>query len=103
YRLQEDGLDTLDANLALGLPADKRDYGAAAAMLFDLGLDSVRLLSNNPDKAAQLTSHGITVTEQVPLIVGVGAFTEQYLATKGARMGHIIDAETIAAANGVAE
>lgn len=101
YRLQEDGLDTLDANLALGLPADKRDYGAAAAMLHDLGLDRVRLLSNNPDKAAQLAKYGVTVSEQVPLIVGVGAFNEQYLATKGARMGHIIDAEQLQAATEV--
>lgn len=100
YRLQEDGLDTLDANLALGLPADKRDYGAAAAMLRDLGLDRVRLLSNNPDKAAQLRSYGITVSEQVPLIVGVGAFNEQYLATKGARMGHLITDAELQAASG---
>ncbi|MFM6973535.1 MAG: GTP cyclohydrolase II [Agromyces sp.] len=103
YRLQEDGLDTLDANLALGLPADKRDYGAAAAMLHDLGLDRVRLLSNNPDKAAQLKKYGITVSEQVPLIVGVGAFNEQYLATKGARMGHVIDEAALRAAAGVDE
>lgn len=100
YRLQEDGLDTLDANLALGLPADKRDYGAAAAMLRDLGLDRVRLLSNNPDKAAQLRSYGITVSEQVPLIVGVGAFNEQYLATKCARMGHLITDAELQAASG---
>lgn len=99
YRLQEDGLDTLDANLALGLPADKRDYGAAAAMLHDLGLNQVRLLSNNPDKAAQLAKYGVRVTEQVPLIVGIGEFNENYLATKGARMGHIIPDE-IGAANG---
>lgn len=99
YRLQEDGLDTLDANLALGLPADKRDYGAAAAMLHDLGLNQVRLLSNNPDKAAQLAKYGVTVTEQVPLIVGIGEFNENYLATKGARMGHIIPDE-IGSANG---
>lgn len=99
YRLQEDGLDTLDANLALGLPADKRDYGAAAAMLHDLGLNQVRLLSNNPDKAAQLAKYGVRVTEQVPLIVGIGEFNENYLATKGARMGHIIPDE-IGSANG---
>ncbi|HLP23533.1 MAG TPA: GTP cyclohydrolase II [Microbacteriaceae bacterium] len=103
YRLQEDGLDTLDANLALGLPADKRDYGAAAAMLHDLGLERVRLLSNNPDKAAQLAKYGVTVTEQVPLIVGVGAFNEQYLATKGARMGHLITAEQLQSVGEVAE
>ena len=95
YRLQEDGLDTLDANLALGLPADKRDYGAAAAILSDLGLSSVRLLTNNPDKAAQLVANGIGVAEQVPLIVGVGAFNEDYLMTKGARMGHVISEESL--------
>lgn len=98
YRLQEDGLDTLDANLALGLPADKRDYGAAAAMLHNLGLDRVRLLSNNPDKVAQLAKYGVTVSEQVPLIVGIGEHNENYLATKGARMGHIIP-ESIGSAN----
>ncbi len=97
YRLQEDGLDTLDANLALGLPADKRDYGAAAAILEDLGLPRVRLLSNNPDKAAQLNRYGIIVTEQLPLIVGVSEFNESYLATKGARMGHLITVEQLGA------
>lgn len=102
YRLQEDGLDTLEANLALGLPADKRDYGAAAAILHELGLASVRLLSNNPDKASQLAAHGITVTEQVPLIVGVGAFNANYLITKGAKMGHLIVPENLTALTDVA-
>jgi len=88
YRLQEDGLDTLDANLALGLPADSRDYGAAADVLRDLGLSRVRLLSNNPEKRRQLGEHGIDVTELVPLVVGVGAFNEGYLDTKRDRMGH---------------
>lgn len=88
YRLQEDGLDTLDANLALGLPADARDYGAAADVLRDLGLTRVRLLSNNPEKRRQLGEHGIEVTELVPLVVGVGAFNEGYLDTKRDRMGH---------------
>ncbi|WP_108249800.1 GTP cyclohydrolase II [Planctomonas deserti] len=92
YRLQEDGLDTLDANLALGLPADSRDYGAASAILDDLGVRSVRLLSNNPDKAKQLESHGIVVRERVPLLVGVSAFNEGYLETKRDRMGHSLDA-----------
>jgi 3,4-dihydroxy 2-butanone 4-phosphate synthase/GTP cyclohydrolase II len=90
YRLQEQGLDTLDANLALGLPADARDYGAAAAILKELGLDSVRLLTNNPDKERQLELHGIGVSERVPLVVGVGAFNENYLETKRTRMGHSI-------------
>ncbi|NIJ04229.1 3,4-dihydroxy 2-butanone 4-phosphate synthase/GTP cyclohydrolase II [Frigoribacterium faeni] len=88
YRLQEDGLDTLDANLALGLPADSRQYGAAADMLRDLGVTSVHLLSNNPDKRRQLVQHGIEVLDSVPLVVGVGAFNEGYLDTKRDRMGH---------------
>ncbi|MWV49252.1 GTP cyclohydrolase II [Rathayibacter sp. VKM Ac-2803] len=88
YRLQDDGLDTLDANLALGLPADARDYGAAAGILEDLGISDVRLLTNNPEKVRQLTDRGITVSERVPLVVGVGAFNEGYLATKRDRMGH---------------
>lgn len=100
YRLQEDGLDTLDANLALGLPADKRDYGAAAAILHDLGLHSIRLLTNNPDKAGQLTRYGIEVSEMVPLIVGVGADNEGYLKVKGARMGHLISSEQLVSDQG---
>jgi len=88
YRLQEDGLDTLDANLALGLPADARDYGVAAAILKDLGLSSVRLLSNNPEKLRQLGEYGIEVTDLVPLIVGVGDVNKAYLDAKRDRMGH---------------
>ncbi len=88
YRLQEDGLDTLDANLALGLPADARDYGAATAILRDIGVDRVRLLSNNPDKRRQLQERGVEVTELVPLVVGVGAINEAYLDAKRDRMGH---------------
>ncbi|PJJ71156.1 3,4-dihydroxy 2-butanone 4-phosphate synthase/GTP cyclohydrolase II [Diaminobutyricimonas aerilata] len=88
YRLQEQGLDTLDANLALGLPADARDYGAAVAILEDLGLTSVRLLSNNPAKVAGLEERGIHVEALVPLVVGVGQDNEQYLETKRDRMGH---------------
>jgi 3,4-dihydroxy 2-butanone 4-phosphate synthase/GTP cyclohydrolase II len=90
YRLQEDGLDTLDANLMLGLPADARDYGAATAILKDLGISSVRLLSNNPEKARQLEERGVTVTELVPLVVGVGEFNEGYLEAKRDRMGHAL-------------
>lgn len=90
YRLQEEGLDTLDANLHLGLPADARDYGAATAILRDLGIGRVRLLSNNPEKARQLAERGIEVTELVPLVVGVGAFNEGYLDAKRDRMGHAL-------------
>jgi len=88
YRLQEEGFDTLDANIALGLPADARDYGAAYAILKDLGVSSVRLLSNNPEKARQLRERGVTVTELVPLVVGVGEYNEGYLDAKRDRMGH---------------
>ncbi|WBU36839.1 3,4-dihydroxy-2-butanone-4-phosphate synthase [Homoserinibacter sp. YIM 151385] len=90
YRLQEDGLDTLDANLRLGLPADARDYGAATGILKDLGIGSVRLLSNNPEKARQLRERDIEVTELVPLVVGVGQFNEGYLDAKRDRMGHAL-------------
>ena len=88
YRLQEAGLDTLDANLALGLPADARDYGAAAAILRDMGVNEVRLLSNNPEKRRQLEEHGITVSALEPLIVGIGADNAGYLEVKRDRMGH---------------
>ncbi|MDR6690367.1 3,4-dihydroxy 2-butanone 4-phosphate synthase/GTP cyclohydrolase II [Microbacterium sp. 1154] len=90
YNLQERGLDTVDANLALGLPADARDYAAAAGILADLGVEKVRLLTNNTDKVAQLRGFGLDVIEQVPLLVGVGPNNHQYLETKRDRMGHII-------------
>ncbi|WP_110588223.1 GTP cyclohydrolase II [Microbacterium suaedae] len=90
YALQERGFDTLDANTELGLPADARDYAAAASILADLGVDQLRLLTNNTDKVAQLRGFGIDVAEQVPLIVGVGPNNHQYLETKRDRMGHII-------------
>jgi 3,4-dihydroxy 2-butanone 4-phosphate synthase/GTP cyclohydrolase II len=90
YSLQERGFDTVDANLALGLPADARDYAAAAGILADLGVERVRLLTNNTDKVTQLRALGLDVVEQVPLLVGVGPNNHQYLATKRDRMGHII-------------
>ncbi|WP_375384671.1 GTP cyclohydrolase II [uncultured Microbacterium sp.] len=90
YSLQERGLDTVDANLALGLPADARDYAAAAGILADLGVEKVRLLTNNTDKVRQLRELGLEISEQVPLLVGVGPNNHQYLSTKRDRMGHII-------------
>lgn len=95
YRLQEDGLDTLDANLALGLPADARDYGAAYAILKDIGLTTVRLLSNNPEKKRQLEERGVVVSELVPLVVGVGENNEGYLETKRDRMGHALPSHEV--------
>lgn len=90
YNLQERGLDTVDANLALGLPADARDYAAAAGILAGLGVEQVRLLTNNTDKVNQLRGFGLDVVEQVPLLVGVGPNNHQYLETKRDRMGHVI-------------
>jgi 3,4-dihydroxy 2-butanone 4-phosphate synthase/GTP cyclohydrolase II len=100
YRLQEDGLDTFDANLALGLPVDERDYSAAVAILEDLGLSEVRVITNNPDKVQQLRERGITVTEQVPLLVGVGPLNAEYLATKRDKMGHKFTLGTVVPGNG---
>ena len=95
YALQERGFDTLDANIELGLPADARDYAAAASILADLGIARLRLLTNNTDKVEQLRSFGIDVDEQVPLIVGVGPNNHQYLETKRDRMGHIIGEDAL--------
>lgn len=95
YDLQQNGFDTLDANLALNLPADARDYSAAAGMLRHLGVKTVQLLSNNIDKVAQLERDGISVIERVPLIVGVGTFNRKYLRVKGQRMGHVIPEDAL--------
>ncbi len=97
YDLQERGLDTVDANLALGLPADARDYAAAAGILADLGVTSLQLLTNNADKVAQLRALGLNITRQVPLLVGVGPNNHQYLETKRDRMGHILPAGDLSA------
>ena len=90
YQLQESGVDTLDANLQLGLPADARDYRAAAEILADLGLRSIRLLTNNPDKVASLTERGITVTERVEHKMPPNPHNIAYLATKRDRSGHLL-------------
>lgn len=88
YELQERGRDTLDANLELGLPADARDYGAGAQILADLGVRSVRLLTNNPDKSAALERHGIEVSGREAMPVEAGEHNLRYLRTKRDRMGH---------------
>ena len=92
YALQEKGLDTVDANLALGLPSEAREYGAAVAILKDLGIQSVRLLTNNPAKRRYLDDAGVKVTETVPLIVGLAEQNVGYLDAKRERMGHMIPA-----------
>ncbi|GGW51018.1 riboflavin biosynthesis protein RibBA [Streptomyces lucensis JCM 4490] len=88
YELQEQGHDTLDANLELGLPADARDYGAGARILADLGVRSVRLMTNNPDKTDALLRHGLRVTGREPMPVQAGEHNLRYLRTKRDRMGH---------------
>ncbi|MYW16483.1 GTP cyclohydrolase II [Streptomyces sp. SID161] len=86
--LQAEGLDTVEANLALGLPVDARDYRVAAEILRDLGVRSVRLMSNNPAKREALTRHGIEVAEQVPLLIEPCESNITYLRTKRERMDH---------------
>ncbi|MGW9029096.1 bifunctional 3,4-dihydroxy-2-butanone-4-phosphate synthase/GTP cyclohydrolase II [Streptomyces sp. NPDC055722] len=88
YELQERGRDTLDANLELGLPADARDYAAGARILQDLGVHSVRLLTNNPDKTEAMLKYGLTVTAREPMPVQAGEHNLRYLRTKRDRMGH---------------
>ena len=88
YEIQDGGRDTVDANLDLGLPADARHYGTATQVLRDLGVTSVRLLTNNPDKTASLEDFGITVTETVPLAIHPNEDNIDYLRTKRDRMGH---------------
>ena len=90
YALQEQGLDTVEANLALGLPSENREYGAAVSILRDLGVKSVRLMTNNPAKSGFLNDAGIPVTEYVPVIVGQAAENAGYLETKREKMGHLI-------------
>ena len=90
YALQDTGLDTVDANLALGLPVDRREYASAAAILRELGLRQVRLLTNNPLKSAALERHGVQVVERVPLAVRPNSVNRRYLRTKADRMGHLL-------------
>ncbi|MFN2611827.1 MAG: bifunctional 3,4-dihydroxy-2-butanone-4-phosphate synthase/GTP cyclohydrolase II [Solirubrobacterales bacterium] len=90
YRLQEDGLDTVEANLKLGLPADLRDYGIGAQILGDLGLSSIRILTNNPKKIRGLEGYGLSVADQVPIQSVPNSHNESYLNAKRDRMGHTL-------------
>lgn len=91
YALQEQGHDTVDANRLLGLPDEARDFSMVKDILDDLGVGSVALMTNNPLKVEALTDSGVVVAERVPHLVSAAAPAMRYLATKGARMGHMID------------
>jgi 3,4-dihydroxy 2-butanone 4-phosphate synthase / GTP cyclohydrolase II len=91
YELQDRGADTVEANLALGLPADKRDYGIGSQILFDLGVREMRLMSNNPKKIFGLEGYGLKIVGRVPLQTALTAHNERYMTTKRAKLGHILD------------
>jgi len=90
YRLQEQGLDTVEANLKLGFPMDLRDYGVGAQMLSELGVNKIRLLTNNPKKVVGLQGHGLEIVEQLPIRVSPNPHNARYLKTKKDRMGHLL-------------
>jgi len=91
YELQDNGLDTVEANLSLGFPADLRDYGIGAQILNDLKLNKIRLLTNNPKKVIGLEGYGLEVVETVPIIIKPNQYNKRYLETKKEKMGHILD------------
>jgi 3,4-dihydroxy 2-butanone 4-phosphate synthase/GTP cyclohydrolase II len=92
YELQDRGADTVEANLALGLPADKRDYGLGSQMLVDLGIKEMRLITNNPKKIVGLEGYGLTIVDRVPLQVEPTPFNARYMDTKRDKMGHLMEA-----------
>jgi 3,4-dihydroxy 2-butanone 4-phosphate synthase/GTP cyclohydrolase II len=94
YILQDGGLDTVEANLKLGFPADLRDYGIGAQILSDLGLTSIQLITNNPRKIVGLDGYGLKVTKRVPLIIKPNPSNARYLNTKRKKLGHLLTAAT---------
>jgi len=103
YELQDDGADTVDANLELGLPADARDYGTGAMILVDLGLSTLRFLTNNPAKRVALSGFGLSITERIGVEVTPNAANEHYLRTKVERMGHELSGRGTAVSTGVGD
>jgi 3,4-dihydroxy 2-butanone 4-phosphate synthase / GTP cyclohydrolase II len=100
YRLQDAGLDTVEANVALGYPSDRRDYGIGVQILRDLGVGSMRLMTNNPAKRAGLEGYGLSVLERVRLLAPPTPENTRYLSTKQARMGHVLELSQARAAVG---
>ncbi len=93
YALQEHGADTVDANRMLGLPDDVRRYDGAAAILSDLGVRSIRLMTNNPRKLAELRDEGVVILDRIPILVEPNTHSAGYLVAKAERMGHLLDPE----------
>lgn len=93
YKLQDEGFDTVDANVALGFPPDMREYGTGAEILRDLGLKQIRLMTNNPRKITGLEDYGIEIVERVPLLISPNEYNEKYMNTKELRMGHLLHAK----------
>ena len=94
YRLQDAGLDTVDANVNLGLPVDNRDYGVGSQILYDLGVRSMRLLTNNPVKRAAIEGYGLSIEERIPISVPANEENREYLRAKADRLGHELDVDT---------
>ena len=91
YALQDQGMDTLDANLTLGLPADARTYDIAASMLKSIGYTELYLMTNNPEKKSQLIENGINVKDRIPICIVPSEHNLSYLRTKASRMGHLLE------------
>ena len=90
YALQEQGMDTVDANLHLGFNADERDYGVGASILHEIGIRKMRLITNNPVKRIGLEGYGLQIVENIPIEVGINKYNEKYMRTKKEKMGHTL-------------
>jgi 3,4-dihydroxy 2-butanone 4-phosphate synthase/GTP cyclohydrolase II len=97
YNLQDDDRDTVEANQDLGLPVDSRDYGVGAQILYDLGVRSMRLLTNNPTKRAGIEGYGLSIVERIPLQISPNPENERYLKTKASKLGHLFDEQSSSA------